>query len=320
MKFGEQQAVTFDQLVGLLSAGWPLAIAIVIDAVHREWPSAWHPVAWLGHAAAFLAARLHVPPAAPRWQLAAGTVLVGLITTGAVASVGLVRALSPTTAFTLAVDAIVLAACFTLSGLIRAADALRVALQHSDIDAARAALRSLCSRDPRPLGAEDLAAAGIESVAENTSDSFIAPLFWYAAFGWPGAVVYRSVNTLDAMYGYRDEREWFGKPAARLDDVLNLVPSRLTAVLLWLAGPFDGRVRGWRVFLRDRGNTASPNAGQPMAMMAGLLRIRLTKRGCYALGDAERFCAPERIADACRIAMRAGLLWAAVTLVLVVIS
>ncbi len=303
-----------------LSAGAPLAIAFVVDAVHREWPSAWHPVAWLGRAASWLAARLHVPTAKPHWQMAAGIAFVGFMTAGAVTTVGLARALVPAVALTVAFDAFVLAACFTLSGLIRAAEVLRLALLHRDLDAARAALQSLCSRDPRPLDAEDLAAAGIESVAENTSDSFIAPLFWYAVLGWPGAVAYRSVNTLDAMYGYRDEREWFGKAAARLDDALNFVPARLTAVLLWLAGPAEARGRGWRLFVRDRGRTASPNAGQPMAMMAGLLGARLTKRGCYVLGDAERRCSPARIADACRIATRAGLFGAGLCFAVVVFS
>ena len=99
-------------------------------------------------------------------------------------------------------------------------------LEHGNLEDARAALRSLCSRDPSELTSEGLLAATIESLAENASDSFVAPLFFYALFGVPGAVGYRAVNTLDAMIGYRGEYEWLGKCAARLDDLANLIPAR----------------------------------------------------------------------------------------------
>jgi adenosylcobinamide-phosphate synthase len=127
----------------------------------------------------------------------------------------------------------------------------------------------------------------VESLAENTSDSGVAPLFYYAVFGLPGAVAYRAINTLDAMLGYRGEMEYLGQAAARLDDLANLIPARLTAGLLLVAGALDGsRLHdGIRILLRDGGRTASPNAGRPMAAMAGLLGVVLTKPGHYRLGD-----------------------------------
>jgi adenosylcobinamide-phosphate synthase len=157
-----------------------------------------------------------------------------------------------------------------------------------DLAAARAALRSLCSRDAGSLDGALVAAAAVESVAENASDSVVAPLLAYVLLGVPGALFYRTVNTLDAMIGYRGSYEYLGKAAARLDDLLNLVPARLTALLLLVAGWRAGRdwKRGMALRSRDAGRTASPNAGHPMATMAGLLGVQLTKPGAYTLGDA----------------------------------
>ena len=123
-------------------------------------------------------------------------------------------------------------------------------------------------------------------MAENSSDSIVAPLFFYAVGGVPGALAYRAVNTLDAMIGYRGEYEWLGKAAARLDDVANLVPARLTAALLALAAPLGrgSALRALATWVRDRAHTASPNAGHPMAAMAAALGVVLEKRGAYCLG------------------------------------
>src|SRR5258707_3875514 len=124
---------------------------------------------------------------------------------------------------------------FALRGLGREAQRMRDALAAGSLDEARERLRSLCSRDPSALDASALVAGTIESVAENASDSFVAPLFWFALLGLPGAVFYRAANTLDAMIGYHGKYEWLGKTAARLDDALNFVPARITAGLLLAA-------------------------------------------------------------------------------------
>jgi adenosylcobinamide-phosphate synthase len=122
----------------------------------------------------------------------------------------------------------------------------------------------------------------------NLTDAVVAPLLFWVVAGLPGAVGYRFLNTADAMLGYRDAtHEHLGKPAARVDDLANLVPARLAALLLLLAGGVTGGdVRaGIRILARDRRRTASPNAGWTMSAMAGLLRVRLTKREAYVLGD-----------------------------------
>ena len=155
---------------------------------------------------------------------------------------------------------------------------------------------SVASAAPNALTPSEVAGAAVESLAENFGDGVVAPLAAYTAFGLGGAYAYRLVNTADAMLGYRTpELEWFGKAAARADDSLNLAPARLAALLVALAAPAGrGSVRGaLRAALADAGRTPSPNAGWPMAAMAGALGVRLDKRGdggapLYALNTAGR--------------------------------
>jgi adenosylcobinamide-phosphate synthase len=211
---------------------------------------------------------------------------------------------------------------FAVRALRDAAFALRDALALGDIARARLDLGSLCSRSADALDEEALVAATVESVAENTSDSVVAPLFFFACFGLPGAVFYRAANTVDSMMGYHGKLEYAGKAGARLDDLLNLIPARITAALLLVAGALAGADvrRGLRVLWRDGGRTESPNAGRPMAAMAGLLGVRLFKQGHYELGDACQTLRAEHITAAWRIASLASLfalVLAATTAVLV---
>ena len=151
-------------------------------------------------------------------------------------------------------------------------------LEDGDIDAARALLPSLCGRDPSALDSRGLARAACESVAENTSDAQVAPLFWAAAAGVPGVLAYRAVNTLDAMIGNRSARyARFGWAAARLDDLANYVPARLTGALVLACAPLAGGspARAALAWRRDAGRHPSPNAGIPEATFAGALGVRL---------------------------------------------
>jgi adenosylcobinamide-phosphate synthase len=211
--------------------------------------------------------------------------------------------LSPWPLVAFAVHVLLLKSTFAVRALGQAARVMHKALVQGDLPSARQGLRSLCSRDPSALGPGDLTAATIESVAENTSDSYVAPLFYYAFFGLPGALAYRAVNTLDAMVGYHGKYEYLGKASARLDDVLNVVPARLTALLFLVAGFLCGAdvAHGVRTLLRDARRTESPNAGYPMATMAGLLGVALEKEGHYRLGEARRPLAVGFIGEALRI-------------------
>ncbi|MCX5042646.1 cobalamin biosynthesis protein [Aldersonia sp. NBC_00410] len=177
------------------------------------------------------------------------------------------------------------------TSLTRAGTRMADHLDAADLDGARELLPSLCGRDPQSLDADGLARAALESIAENTSDATVAPLFWGAVAGVPGLLGYRAVNTLDAMIGYRNERYLrFGWAAARLDDVANLVPARAAGLLTAAAAPLAGgrgadALRAWR---RDAGGHPSPNAGVAEAAMAGALGVRLGGRTEYPHGVEER--------------------------------
>jgi adenosylcobinamide-phosphate synthase len=292
--------------------------AIVADRIIGEWPNALHPVVWMGRVASWL--EKLTPARRPAIELAWGA-LIAVVVPGAfaAASAWVVAPTKPYPILECAIGIILLKSTFALSALARAASFVEQALLEGSLDRARYGLRSLCSRDPSRLEPPELVAATIESVAENASDSFVAPLFYFALFGIPGAVFYRAVNTLDAMIGYHGKYEYLGKAAARLDDVLNFIPARLTAALLLSAGWLRGRKTraGWSIWRRDAHTTESPNAGRPMAVMAGLLGVQLEKVGHYRLGDPTEPLSVAKIREACAVMGIAALLGASMTFLLI---
>jgi adenosylcobinamide-phosphate synthase len=162
--------------------------------------------------------------------------------------------------------------------LTRIAVELSDCVQDGDLRGARGVLPSLCGRDPEALDAAGLSRAAVESVAENTSDAVVGALLWGALAGPGGVLAYRAANTLDAMVGHRSPRYLdYGWAAARLDDLLNWLPARLSAALAALCAPVvGGSIRGaWRVARRDGGAHPSPNAGRVEAAFAGALGVRL---------------------------------------------
>ncbi|HEY6879570.1 MAG TPA: adenosylcobinamide-phosphate synthase CbiB, partial [Polyangiales bacterium] len=206
---------------------WALTAAFALDVTLSEPPTVLHPVVWMGRVIKPLK---RMTARAPRVEFAIGALYTLAVTSGCALLAAAAARL------TLALEVYLLWSCFALKGLYRAGREMEHALAADDLARARHALMSLCSRDPSALTATELAGATIESLSENASDSVVAPLFYYALFGLPGAVFYRAANTLDAMVGYHGRYEYLGKFAARLDDLLNLIPARLTALLLWLAG------------------------------------------------------------------------------------
>lgn len=265
-----------------------LLIALGLDLALGDPPSRWHPVAWAGRA--LEAGRRGLSGGPPTLLLAGGAALVSAVAGVAVVLVlALERVLSPWPVAALLVDAALLKGAMSVRGLFAAVSGVRRALKTGRLEAARAALgRDLVSRPVASLDAGHVASGAIESLAENLTDSLVAPVLFFMLGGVPAAWAYRVVNTADAMIGYRDgELEYLGKAAARLDDVLNWMPARLAAVGLVAGAALaaGSGSRAWRILRRDGGNTASPNAGRTMAAMAGGLGVRLVKPGLYTLGD-----------------------------------
>jgi adenosylcobinamide-phosphate synthase len=293
---------------GLLAYG----CAVLMDALVRL-PSSLHPVAWFGRLAGALVRR--APLQGPFLAGAAGALLAIALPLAAVsgvrAALGWAARLEPS--LSIALEIVLLYSCVCLFGLLDAGRKLARALREQGVGAARERLSWLCSRDPSRLDSSGLANGTIESLAENLSDSVVAPLCFLICFGIEGAVAYRAINTLDAMIGYRGRYEWLGKPAARLDDLLNFIPARLTALLLLAAGASLGSrgvslARGLSVWRADRRRTPSPNGGHPMAMTAGLLGVRLDKPEHYVLGGQLPAPQPADIDRAISLCARAGLL------------
>jgi adenosylcobinamide-phosphate synthase len=235
-------------------------------------PRRGHPVAGFGTVAAALERRTYAD------ARSAGALHV-LVLVGGVAALG---ALAPPRS-TLATAAATWAVLGGTS-LVREGRGMAAELGVGDLGAARRRLPSLCGRDPASLGADGLARAALESVAENTSDATVAPLLWGAVAGVPGLLAYRAVNTLDAMVGYRNDRYTrFGWAAARLDDVANLVPARVAGVLTVLCAPVvGGSPRAARAAWRaDAAAHPSPNAGVVEASAAGALGVQLGGETVY---------------------------------------
>lgn len=268
---------------------YPLWLAIGMDLVVGEPPNRFHPVVWMGQLIATL--QRWAPRQGRMRAFVYGGVLM-LISGVVVAflAVLLQQLLDKLPwLFRGLLEGAILKTCFSWRGLAAAARQVQHALAQQDLPQARHLVGwHLVSRDTTALSTPEIAAATIESVAENASDSLVAPLFYYAIGGLPGALLYRLINTADAMLGYRDhEREWLGKIPARLDDLVNVIPARLTACLIVIAAwlwRHDVNT-SWRIWRRDASQTASPNAGHPMSAMAGALGVELVKIGHYRLGD-----------------------------------
>lgn len=249
-----------------------LAFGYLADLMLGD-PVRGHPVAGFGRLALAAESRIYRPTAA------AGVAYAGLLVSGVCALVSAIdRAAAPRPAVRLAVTTAVTWAALGGRSLRREARAIGALTAAGDLDAARRRLPALCSRDPEPLDEKGIVRAAIESLAENTSDAVVGPLVWGTLAGPTGTAAYRAANTLDAMVGYRTPRyRRFGTAAARLDDVLNLVPARVTSVLTAVLAPVVGgsTTRTLATIQRDGDRHPSPNAGRTEAAFAGALEVRL---------------------------------------------
>lgn len=263
-----------------------LLIALALDMLLPEPPNAVHPVVWMGRLISVLERFATKMGNTMAFLLGAFMAVAVPALFAAVAWLAIIALFALGDIPFLIGAAVLLKTTFAVRGLASAARETQSGIEDADIHMARHSLRGLVSRDATDLSEPLVAAAAIESVAENTTDSFIAPWLAFALLGLPGAFAYRAVNTLDSMIGYRGKYEYLGKASARLDDLLNFIPARISAGLLLLAGAVSGcRVgQGWRTALREHRLTASPNAGWTIAAMSGLLGVSLEKPDHYRLG------------------------------------
>ncbi len=295
-----------------------LSIALVIDLVLGEPPRVIHPVVWIGKVVSFLERGGIGQRPLAQFVYGCGITLVtiGLFVAPAYFILFYLKSLS-FVAYVI-VGAVFLKYTFSLKELRRVALGIKGLLLKDRLDEARFELRSLVSRDTRDLPRPLLVSATVESVAENTCDSFVAPLFYFLLLGVPGAIAYRVVNTMDAMIGYHGKYEYLGRFAARLDDVLNFIPARISGLLLVIAAHLcrkDGK-NAWRIMLRDHRKMESPNAGWPMSAMAGALRTQLEKVGGYCLGNANNPLSPQLITSGVKLADMSALLWGSLYLIM----
>jgi len=300
-------------------------VALAVDRLWGEPPLRWHPVVWMGSALKLLGER--VAPSTPNTQNSkqfwlgalAWCALAAIVFVAFAVLQALVLAVwgAPVTVCTAVVDmpglalgetsvviatlrllmaalllGVLLKPLLSFGFLVQEVRAVNAALDQS-LEAGRERLSFLVSRDVAQLSASEVRESAIESLAENLNDSVVAPLFWFAVAGLPGAALYRMANTADAMWGYRGMRggrywHWAGKWAARADDVLSWLPARITALLLVLPAP----AQRLSALLREARKTPSPNSGWPMAAMALALNVRLTKPGVYRLHSAGRSPTP----------------------------
>lgn len=310
---------------------WPLFIvAVLFDILIGEYPSSIHPVAGMG---SFIRKGLEF---ADRLQVRVFRFLSGtlLVLSGALvfsAAAAFVTIFYSTASASLALK--LLAAVFTvylikstfsISGLSAAAYTVNEALEAGELrEAQRRTAYHLVSRDTSTLSENEIAAAVIESISENLTDSIVAPWIFFLIGGPAAAVSYRFVNTCDSMMGYRTEKyEWLGKFAARLDDVLNFIPARIAAWLLIISASLGRDLSGraaLAVMFRWHRATESPNAGWTMSAAAGALGVRLVKKGHYVINEDCRLPESEDVLKAIRLVKTASITAAVMIVIAVVI-
>jgi adenosylcobinamide-phosphate synthase len=268
-------ALTFIAMLTELCAGYP-------QALHR---AIGHPVTWIGRLIAWLDRRLNRETATPQARRAAGIAAVLILSAIVGAIAILVQSALLRLPFGILAAAILASTLVAQRSLYRHVADVAAALEIGGVTAGRETVAHIVGRDTDTLDAAGIARAAIESLAENLSDAIVAPVFWMAIGGLPGAALYKAINTADSMIGHHTPRyEAFGWAAARLDDLVNVPASRLSALLLSAAAALCKNANpgaAWRAVIRDAGKHRSPNAGYPEAAMAGALGLSLAGPRVY---------------------------------------
>jgi adenosylcobinamide-phosphate synthase len=293
-----------------------LPLALAIDLAIGEYPRRLHPVVWMGRVISWQLRLAQRKKAKARFVYGTFIVLLTIALFSVPIYFLLLYLRGVSTIAYVVLAAFWLKSAFSLRGLYQAAKKVKNLLTGRKMKEARRETGYLVSRDTKNLDRRALTSAVVEMTAESFNDAIVAPLFYWLLLGVPGAIAYRVVNTFDSRIGYRGQYEYLGKFAARLDDVLNFIPARISALILVAVAYLKriDRAGAWRVMRRDHAKTESPNAGWTMAAVAGALGVRLEKAGCYQLGNAARPLVLSSITAASGLVALSSLLWFAVCL------
>ena len=310
--------------------GYAVLGGFVLDAIFGD--PAWlpHPVVYMGKAISVLEKGLRARlPKTPEGELWGGRILAFCLPVGTLALTSIVcmgaAALHPLLG--LAVQMFWCGQALAAKGLVQESMNVYRELTKPDLPAARTAVSRIVGRDTEALTAEGVTKAAVETVAENASDGVIAPLFYMLLGGAPLALTYKAINTMDSMVGYKNTQYlYFGRAAAKLDDIANFLPSRIAALLWVVAAALTGNDArsAWHIWRRDRRNHASPNSAQTESACAGALNVQLAGPAYYfgeyypkpTIGDAVRPIEPEDIRRADRMMYAESLLALALGLVI----
>lgn len=285
----------------LLVAAVP-TLAFLLDTLLGDPHSSWHPVVLIGRLISAFEKLLYPRKAAsPAWLFLSGTLVVVLVVSVVGTLIWMLTEWAKETGPIMYVSVSAVILYFTISprALLRDGAAISRLLNNRNLPDARHRLSWIVGRDTEDLEESDIARGVVETIAENTTDGVLSPLFWFLFAGPVGAACYRAANTMDSMLGYKNDRYlYFGRVAARLDDVLNYIPARLTFLLFITASALLGydAKNAWRIGLRDAKKHPSPNGGYAEAPTAGALHVRLGGWNRYEgkpefreyMGDADR--------------------------------
>lgn len=257
-----------------------LFFALLLDIIFGEPPAFMHPVVWMGNLINFFVSR------APKRHRKLYGLFMAAFCAGTALLAGLAILSFGEGLIRLIIAAFFLKSTFSIRMLTVSALGIRKDLEGGKIEKVRSDLKTFVGRDTSKLNESQSASAVIESLAESFVDGILAPLFYFLLFGLPGALVYRMINTLDSMVGYKNEPfKELGYASARLDDIANWVPARLSLLFIFMASIFFGKpFETVRTCIRDNGKTASPNSGWSMSAVSGALGVRLEKVGYHMMG------------------------------------
>ena len=291
--------------------------AIILDFTFGDPKNKYHPTAWIGK---IIAKFTPIIKNQNNYVEKLGGVSIIIITSIIVVSslfildagISLLTTDWMTILISIIIGAILLKSTIAIRGMERYALAVMNSLDDDNLDLARTNLSMIVKRNTKNLDKNHIISGVLESISENTVDGITGPLFYYALFGLPGAFVYRVINTADSMIGYKTDIfkdiGWF---AATCDTVLNYIPSRLTGLMMIISSIIlqNNWKESYKIMMRDGKKTASPNAGYPMAALAGALETKFEKLNHYNLGDVESTLTKKHVKSAIAIMKLSSLLF-----------